>query len=336
MPALLREWQARKDDYPLPWQTLYIGGGTPSALDDSELEALVKGLELPAPPEEFTMEVNPEDVSPERARNWRRMGVNRISMGVQSFVDEELRAVGRRHDANKAHEAVECLHAAGFSNISLDLIYGLPYQTQESWRYSIGEMLNLRPEHFSAYCLSVEENSPLRRIIEKGKLVLPDEDFAAECYDTLCAEAAGQGYEHYEISNFSLPGCRSKHNSSYWDYIPYLGLGPSAHSFDGFRRSYNPDDIERYQSGETSPQPEESTLSNRLNDLVFISLRRKEGLSRSSLKSLMPEADIMFEKNASALVGKGLMLYDSESEAWLIPEKEWMRADWIIRELMFD
>lgn len=227
--------------------TLYIGGGTPSLMPGPEFERLAAGmLRLAGPVSEFTVEVNPDDVTPAAARVWRDAGVNRISMGVQSLVDAELRAIGRRHDARRAREAYDTLRGE-FGNVSLDLMFGLPGQTRESLRESVRGVVEMRPEHVSVYSLMYEERTALTRMRDSGRIEETPEEESAGMFADLSAALGEAGYEQYEISNYSLPGFRSRHNSAYWAGEPYVGLGPAAHSYDGHRtRRANAPDVKAY------------------------------------------------------------------------------------------
>ena len=212
--------------------TLYIGGGTPSVLPPVLLERIVRALG-PATYEEFTVEVNPDDVAAggaQYAAALRALGVNRVSMGVQSFDDGMLRWMNRRHDAAGAREAFRLLRAAGFDNISIDLIFGLSHLSDGLWEKTIAEALALRPEHISAYQLSVDADSALAEIVDDGRYTEASDEQCRRQYDTLCRLLADAGYVHYEISNWALPGREAVHNSAYWRRVPYIGLGPSAHS----------------------------------------------------------------------------------------------------------
>lgn len=252
--------------------TLYIGGGTPSLCPPEWLSEIVSALRAVAGDfRELTVEVNPDDVTPEYALGLRRLGANRISMGVQSFSDVSLRWMNRRHDAAGAREAFRVLREAGFCNISLDLIFGydpVPWGTPPSsddllmqlWGEDLEQMLHLRPEHISAYQMGVEDGSVLGEKASAGLYCEPSDELCAAQYALLQKMLAGAGYEQYEVSNFALPGYHALHNSGYWDRLPYIGFGPGAHSFDGDRRrSWNVPDVDlyiRHWLPEVSPGPE--------------------------------------------------------------------------------
>src|SRR6185437_4940357 len=234
--------------------TVYFGGGTPSLLDPALLAEIVDVLRQRvgvAAPAEITLEADPETITPEKAAAWLAVGFNRISMGAQSFSDPELRAAGRMHRRADIFHATNALRAAGFRNTGMDLIAGLPHQTHESWDESIVEILALRPGHISIYMLEIDEGSRLGRESLAGGPrysagAIPADDAMAEFYESACARLAAAGYEHYEISNWALPGCRSRHNLKYWRREPYLGFGAGAHSFDGRARWANVHDAARY------------------------------------------------------------------------------------------
>lgn len=235
--AILSEAALRREEVKSDPDTLYIGGGTPSLLPAQEFERLVKGLRDVLPLDnvsEFTIEVNPDDVTPDLVSVWHKSGVNRISMGVQSFDDSELSAIGRRHDSRTALEAYRLLRAV-FDNISIDLMFGLPGQSCVSWSETVDKAMALRPEHISAYSLTFEERTALTRMRDRGEVTEAADDVSAEMFRILNEKISAAGYERYEISNYALPGRRSRHNSSYWRQSAYLGIGPSAHSYDGVR-----------------------------------------------------------------------------------------------------
>ncbi len=312
-------------------RTLYVGGGTPSVLSPRQLACAIE----PVPRdniEEFTIEVNPEDVTVDKARCWIELGVNRISMGVQSFNDEELSYVGRRHSASGALEAFDSLRKAGFDNISLDFIYGLPLQDLESWNDTLRQLMQCRPEHFSAYALSYEPGTRLSARVASGKLSPTDDETVAYMYEMLCEYAMRYGYRHYEISNFAKPGFHSHHNSSYWNSTPYLGLGPAAHSFDGLQRRYNPSDTRRWlaavKSGRSAAVIDPESESERIGDIIFTRLRTDEGLPLS----LIPESyrNSLLE-TASAMPQGHVELIDNVLR---IPQRHWLISDAIIRELL--
>lgn len=272
-----------------PISTIYIGGGTPSTLEVEQLRRLgeevmrLAGDEAKGERREITLEANPGDITLEKATAWRAIGINRLSMGIQSFDDDLLRLIGRRHTAEQAREAVAIAQAAGFDNISIDLMYALPSQTMELWQQDVAEALQLRVQHISTYGLIYEEGTVLTSLLERGHIIPVDEDTEMQMYDYLVAQLAANGFEHYEVSNFALPNRRSKHNSNYWNNTPYIGLGAGAHSYDGTTRSWNISDVDAYieQAMAHHLQPEQEILTEeqRHTERVMLGLRTNQGIS---------------------------------------------------------
>ena len=272
--------------------TIYLGGGTPSQLTIEQLKRIFESTYIYNKVEneaEVTIEMNPDDVTADLATALKALPVNRISMGAQAFSDERLRFLHRRHNASQVKEAVKTLRQAGFQNISIDLMYGFPNQTLDEWKADIDKALALNVEHISTYCLMYEEGTPLYRLLEQGKVTEIDEELEREMYYTLIERLESAGYEHYEISNFARPGYRSDHNSSYWQGIPYIGIGAAAHSFDLKTRSWNVADIQQYIAGMEQGQRiyEEETLDEdtRYNDTITVALRTCEGLDLDTLSN---------------------------------------------------
>lgn len=275
--------------------TAYIGGGTPSLMPISHLRELVNHVRMLSPDiEEFTIEANPDDVNNETAKGWSEAGINRVSLGIQSFNDQELKTVGRRHTGEDAIRAYNILRQY-FVNISIDLIYDMPGQTDETWIANLQKAIQLNPQHISAYSMMYEPGTALTLLRDKGEIRSADEVSVARWYEMLSGMLSGAGYEHYEISNFAKSGFRSKHNSLYWQHLPYLGLGPSAHSYDGQNiRRANPPDIRGYLDFFTShisettidnPQVNtfyiEENLSEEeiLEEIIMLRLRTSEGIN---------------------------------------------------------
>ena len=271
-------------------KTVYLGGGTPSQLTVEQLRQIFlyidKVYEV-MPSAEITIECNPDDVDDAFATALATLPVNRVSMGVQSFSDERLRFLRRRHNAGQVAAAVERLRKAGIGNISIDLIYGFPKETLEEWHADIAKALGLQVEHISAYALQYEEATPLGRMLQQGLVKEVDEELSRQMYYDLKDRLFEAGFEHYEISNFARPGFRSRHNSGYWNQTPYLGLGAAAHSYDGHKRQWNVADIQQYMKGIEwgTPFVESETLDDdtRYNELVMTALRTCEGLPLSAL-----------------------------------------------------
>jgi oxygen-independent coproporphyrinogen-3 oxidase len=277
--------------------TVYFGGGTPSLLQPSTLAGILAAVRRnfgfakaaeSAESLEITLEADPETVTLEKAQAWLAAGFNRISLGVQSFDDRELQAAGRVHRRADIFTAARILRDAGFRNVSMDLIAGLAHQTRESWEESVVRMLEIRPAHISIYLLEIDEGSRLgKESLAGGKRysaeAIPSDDAMAESYESACARLAATGYEHYEISNWGLPGFRSRHNLKYWRREPYIGLGAGAHSFDGARRWSNVHDSAKYVACiEAGVSPREMieavTQQQALDEELFLGLRQLEGI----------------------------------------------------------
>ena len=330
--AVGNEWQLRRDEAGTQADTIYIGGGTPSQLTAAQFARLMSFLPVPLAGAEVTVEANPEDVTAELIDAWRACGVNRVSMGVQSMVDSELAAVGRRHDAAGAARAYDLLRRGGIDNISLDLIYGLPGQTPETWQRSLDALTDMQPEHISAYMLSYEQGTRLYAMRSTGKVRETDEDVLLDMYARLCGTLAYRGYEHYEISNFARPGRRAVHNSSYWKNKPYIGLGPGAHSWDGRVRRANPHSLSGYldslSKGKVFYETEEETETDRLNDMIMVSLRTSQGLE---LSKIPPRFRADFDANLKLIPAGDIV---SDGVRIVIPEDRWLVSDATIRTLL--
>lgn len=271
-------------------QTIYIGGGTPSQLTLGQLGQLLEKARTVFDVDdnaEVTVEVNPDDVTEELAAGLRAIGVNRVSMGAQTFDANRLRFLNRRHTARQVEEAVSLLRQSGFDNISIDLMYGFPDETLNDWQQDIDAVLRLGVEHLSAYCLMIEEGTPLHQWAADNGQWTMDEELERAMYYTLIERLTAAGYEHYELSNFAKPGRRSRHNSSYWKDIPYIGLGAAAHSYDGQCRRWNVSNLLYYikgiENGQPSFEQEELDEDTHYNDRITVALRTCEGLSLSEL-----------------------------------------------------
>ncbi len=352
--ALVREMEGRRDFLHEPVRTIYLGGGTPSQLGADcireILVALANHFDL-SQCEEITMEANPEDFvngtwtfSDGQLLPGRPLphSINRISMGVQSMVDSELKLLHRRHDAAHVRQAIQRLHEAGISNISLDLMYGLPTQTLASWQYSIDQLLQLEPKHISAYNLSVEEGTRLSSMVEKGELTPCDDDTCLEMAALLRQKLKAAGFLQYEISNYAQPGYHSRHNSSYWTQTPYLGLGPGAHSYDGAkRRSWNEPDIYYYLKGVRKEGFEMLSGTDLYNERVMLGLRTAPGVSmdcfdditsnktkqqlKATIRSLTERGLVHIKETRLSLTDAGLALGDEVIRELMILEDDQMQ-----------
>ena len=281
LEALKREAVARKDYLGgEEVKTVYFGGGTPSILNPSEisgiLEVLNKNFKIAAVPE-ITLEANPDTVSKESLLKYKSAGINRLSIGIQSFFNDDLQYLSRKHDSRHALQVLEWAQNTGFQEVTLDLIYGIPTLTEEKWRNNLEVFFSTGFNHLSAYALTVEEKTALGQHIKKGTAAAVSEDDTVRHYQILVEMTENQGFEHYEISNFARPGHCSKHNTIYWKGEKYLGLGPSAHSFDGVSRQWNVAGVKDYCNN-YSFEREVLTLDDKYNEYVMTSLRTMWGV----------------------------------------------------------
>jgi len=316
--------------------TVYFGGGTPSLLNPAALGKIIDSIHrsYQVAPAEITLEADPETIMPEKASGWLGAGFNRISLGAQSFSDTELQSAGRMHRRADIFQAAEILRTAGFDNISMDLIAGLAHQSLDSWESSVTELLRIRPEHVSIYMLEIDEGSRLGKESLAGgsrysAAQIPADDAIAEFYESACARLAAAGYEHYEISNWALPGRRSRHNLKYWRREPYFGFGAGAHSFDGTTRWANIHDSARYvtcieQGISSREQVEPVTPEHALEEEFFLGLRQLEGIDLARIESAYGEihhervADL--RARISGLRSQGLIELDG-SRLRLAPDR---------------
>ena len=333
------EWYSQKYDRPRI-ETIYFGGGTPSYLPEEQLEKVLKKICLsfsPADDVEITLEANPNNLSPEKANRYRSMGINRLSIGVQSFHDHELKFLTRNHNAARAMRSLEDARDAGFKNINLDLIFGLPNQTLDDWKYNLRTASTFGPEHLSIYNLTVEERTHLYKLVQQKKVIPPEDEVELKMFLETIKLLHHAGYEHYEISNYAKPGFHSRHNSSYWKGNRYLGLGPSAHSFDGEKRWWNVRDIKKYGDTvlaenrfplETS---ENLSLKQKLIESIFLNLRQRRGLPISEFEKLSgydfakkfagalerTKSYMRSENNFLQLTNEGFFLYNKICEEFV-------------------
>jgi len=279
-------------------ETIYFGGGTPSQLNAEDFKKIFQTLQLPSPCgegsgvrscAEITLEANPDDLTPEYIDSIRDLPFNRISLGVQSFNDKELTFLNRRHNAETAIQAIKQLQQKGFDNISIDLMYGLPGQTEVDWRKTLAQAKALSVQHISAYHLIYEEGTPLYNSLQKGLIRPLDEELSVRLFEMLMNELAEAGFEHYEISNFAQPDYRSKHNASYWNGTHYLGVGASAHSYNGWSRQWNVASIQKYIESQSPENIEIIDEKTAYNDFILTRLRTKEGIDITELISLFGE-----------------------------------------------
>ncbi len=320
--------------------SLYLGGGTPSLLSEEELALLFnafhKSFNL-APHAEITLEANPDDLTTERLQMWRRLGVNRLSVGIQSFNAVALKWMNRAHDANQAERAIPLIKDAGFSNYSIDLIYGVPVNTDRDWAVDLEKALQHQPPHLSAYALTVEQGTALAHFVKNGTVAPATDQRYEHQYEQLVAAIKFAGMEQYEVSNFALPNLYAVHNTSYWQGVPYIGIGPSAHSFDGHVRRWNVASNGKYQKALHSNllnyyEEEILTETNLYNEYVMTGLRTQWGIQKSTIVSRFSPAIMHhFQKSVEKLIQQKLLITD---EGWLrIPEANRFLSDGIAAAL---
>lgn len=273
-------------------QTIYFGGGTPSLLEAHELQSILEtilSVHTLQENAEITLEANPDDLNTSKLKEFSTIGINRLSIGIQSFHPELLTFLNRAHDSESAVTSFRKAREAGFNNISIDLIYGMPGESDEQWTSDIQQALALKPDHISCYALTIEEKTVFGKWSASGKIKPAEDDTAARHLELLIQALTNAGYEHYEISNFARPGFYSKHNSSYWKQKKYLGIGPSAHSFDGASRQFNISNNHLYtksiQNNNVPFEREELTRANRINEYVLTTLRTHWGTDLKKIQS---------------------------------------------------
>lgn len=304
--------------------TVYFGGGTPSILFRTEIRSVVQALRSSfniKEGAEWTLEVNPDDLNEMKLAFWKDLGFNRLSVGIQSFQEEDLTWMNRSHTAVQSRLGIDMIRQAGFQNFSIDLIYGIPGLTDEAWRKNVQLAIDLQIPHISAYALTVEPKTALSHFVEQKKMPDVDPEHQAQHFQILVELLESAGYEHYEISNFAKPGWRSKHNSSYWAGTPYFGLGPGSHSFDGESRYWNISNnnlyIDSIHSGIIPFEKEDLTPIQQLNEYIMTSLRTMEGLDLGKVSStwgssftttILKEAEKQFSRGTLILVKDHLLL----------------------------
>jgi oxygen-independent coproporphyrinogen-3 oxidase len=286
VPALIKEIELQKDYLNEEISSIYFGGGTPSLLTFEEINQLIDAVKQNYtcnPEAEITLEINPDDVSPEKVSAWKQTKVNRMSLGVQSFYANDLKYLNRVHEEGQSEKAIELLQEAGYKNLSIDLIYGQPSLGMGHWRENLKKTLSFNIPHISAYLLTVEPNTNLEFLIKKGKLATPSEAEAINEFHVLCEFMRENQFIHYEISNFCQPGFISRHNSSYWNNTPYLGIGPSAHSFNRDSRQWNCSNIAEYvekiQQNILPFEHEVLTIEQKYNEYVMTAIRTIQGIN---------------------------------------------------------
>jgi putative oxygen-independent coproporphyrinogen III oxidase len=339
---LLQEMTLQKDYLAgQPVSSIYFGGGTPSLLTAAELNQLMEKLHTLFHIEdtaEITLEANPDDLSPAKLKELSATGINRLSIGIQSFHEADLQWMHRAHDSNQALACIKDAQQAGFNNLSIDLIYGGPTLSDEGWQQNVQQAIDLQVTHLSCYALTVEPGTALDQFIKKKKMAAVDNEKAARHFEQLMKWTVAAGYEHYEISNLAKPGWHSRHNSSYWQGQPYLGLGPSAHSFNGHSRQWNIANnalyIKSMEQGKVPFEREELTPTMMLNEYIMTALRTSAGCSLNSVQQRFgADKKQQLQDNAKAFIEKGWMI---QKEDLLILTREGrLFADGIASDLFF-
>lgn len=298
--------------------TIYFGGGTPSLLRPDELDKIVHAIRSNFNVNstiEFTLEANPDDINPTQIAAWREIGINRLSIGIQSFRAEDLKWMNRAHSVEEALHCIEIAQEGGISNLSVDLIYGLPHLTQHEWLAHVQRVVDMGVQHLSAYCLTVEHKTALHNLVEKQQIIPSSEDEQHDQFMAMLACLTSNGFEQYEISNFCRPGYRAVHNSNYWKQTPYIGIGPSAHSFNGEKRRWNSANNQLYmrQIGERTCWYEEEVLTDsaKWNETILTGLRTVEGVALSTLDPL----GVLTNEHLSAID-------EFRNQGWMIQEND--------------
>lgn len=339
--SILKEISLRSSESRDEIQTIYFGGGTPSILEPETINKMLQAINAHyavSNDAEITLEANPDDITAAKAKAWKQMGINRFSIGVQSFADQNLQWMNRAHDARQSIECIQAIREAGFENFSIDLIYGTPGQTQQGWIKDLEKAIEMKIPHLSCYALTVEEGTALHHMIGSGKKEKISADEQAERFEALVQLTSAAGYIHYEISNLALPGKESKHNSAYWEGKPYLGFGPSAHSFSGTKRSWNiADNLKYIQSIEAGILPfEEETLReiDQLNEYIMTSLRSINGIQKETIKTRwgLDKLEVI-SIEIEQFISSGKII--ATENAWLLSGEGRFFADGIASSLFF-
>ncbi|OYU57180.1 MAG: coproporphyrinogen III oxidase [Chitinophagaceae bacterium BSSC1] len=345
LPAMLaameKELQLQKDYLQEPLATIYLGGGTPSLVPIELLESLflqIRSQFQIVDGAEITIETNPDDINPTALLAWKALGINRLSIGIQSFVDADLQWMNRAHHAQQAIDSIRLAKQAGFDNLTIDLIYGTPTLSDEAWKQNVDLAIAAGISHLSCYALTVEPKTGLEKMIEKKQIEAVDPEKQARHFSLLMQWMEEAGFEHYEISNFALPGHRSKHNSSYWSGASYLGIGPSAHSFNGTSRQWNLANnslyIQSMNKGSLPFELETLTAEQQLNEYIMTSLRTMEGLNLNRVSALWGQektAQILLESKKYIARGDAYL----EDHALILTKAGRLLADGIASDLFF-
>lgn len=322
-------------------ETIYFGGGTPSLLDKMELKHILDTIRNTfevAENSELTLEANPDNLSKEYLNELLELGINRLSIGLQSFKPNELDELKRTHSPAQNIEVVKLAQSVGFSNITIDLIYGTPWSTLSEWKSHIKEVIQLNIQHISCYQLTIEDKTELAHRVKSGQLVLADDELTEQQFIVLIDELSAAGFDHYEVSNFGKPGFYSRHNSSYWRDIPYLGIGPSAHSYNGDLRFVNKPNIYTYQADLINKKDwftiEELTPKDKYNDLVLTGLRTSWGIRLDQIVAKLDQSFAnYFQRKAQPYLENGQLIKNNYT--YRLSEKAFLLADRISADLFY-
>lgn len=321
--------------------TIYFGGGTPSLLTETEISLLLAAISSTfncADELEITLEANPDDITPTSLERWKAANINRLSIGLQSFKPSDLAWMNRAHTAEESEKCVLLAKQAGFEHLTVDLMYGLPGLTDDEWRNHIQKVVDMGVNHISAYCLTIEEKTPLNKWVQHGKIAPSTEEEQSHQFMILLELLEENGFQQYEISNFARAGHESKHNSNYWKGAHYLGIGPSAHSFNGSTRSWNVAHNRNYMQGISSGSPSSETevlsAKDQFNERILTGLRTIYGVSIAELNQLHPVPKHVHSR-ADSFIQQGWMFIEPE-EKWVLTKQGKLRADYIASELFLD
>ena len=342
MDALLYEIELQKDYLQgESIQSVYFGGGTPSLLSVQELDQFFDKLHQHHtidPKAEITLETNPDDLTFVKLKDLAQTPINRLSIGIQSFHNEDLTFMNRAHNADEAEQCIDWAQEVGFSDLTVDLIYGTPTMSDEQWKYNVSKAIEKKITHLSCYCLTVEPNTALDHFVKKGKAKAVDEDKASQQFEYLMDTLQAEGFLHYEISNFALPNHEAVHNSNYWKGAQYLGLGPSAHSFNGTTRQWNVANNSQYikaiQSNSVPSEEEHLTKVDQYNEYVMTSLRTMWGCKKKRLEQMGEAFYSHFRANAVSPIEKGWII--EQADHYLLTQAGKLLADRIAMELFLE
>ncbi len=321
--------------------TIYFGGGTPSLVPTEYLGKILDEIArlFPGKKQEVTLEANPDDLNPIALAIWKSLGIDRLSLGIQSFQDEILKTYNRAHNSDEAKQSIQMARAAGFEKFSIDLIYGYPHTDHRLWQLDLEEALRLDPGHLSAYSLTIEPQTTFGNWAKKGKFIPAEEEFVAQQFEWLQEQCDTAGYIQYEISNFSRPDQAALHNSNYWKRVPYLGIGPSAHSFDGSSRGYNPSSnpsyIKALSTGSLPFVIENLNREDHINEEILTSLRTRWGLDTASLADRY-QLDILEIKGPIIAKLTALGMIHTAGKTLTLSRKGQLLADSIASEIFLD